>query len=251
MRRNLPTSTTRPYRSLPFFNQLPTRDQELMLLLGTELIVPPGTVVASSACGGRQCTLLLSGSLTWSEPDMSGGLHPIRCLRVGDFLDEEALSWACATEDGPGAFWVHAATDTRILVFHRTEYKALVHRAPSIGALVELCTAVHLSTWRPQTGHPSPGYLSGEEVTDATESVSVNGFQAPDVWSQDSPRDSNASSAPSTGDSVRRQIGGSPGQLSDPRRTDSRSLSRWLITAIGLDGSRAATVMPGSQPGAG
>jgi hypothetical protein len=178
MRRNLPTSTIRPYRSLPFFNQLPPRDQELMLRLGTELIVPPGTIVASSADGGRQCTLLLSGSLTWSEPDLSGGLNATRCLQIGDFLDEEALSWACATEDGPGAFWVHAAIESRILVFHRMEFNALVRQAPNVGSLAELCTAAHLSTWRPQTAHPPSGPQTVGGVAAATPYVPVNGYPA-------------------------------------------------------------------------
>lgn len=164
MSRSMSRKYMRQYRSLPFFNQLPHRSQELLRRMGTELIVLPGGVVASSDDGGRQCALLLSGTFTWSEPDPSGQLEPIRCLGAGDFLDEEALSWACATEEGPGAFSVQASTEARVLVFHRLEFKELVRQAPSVASVAAVRTAAHMAAWQPRTGRVASAAPAVEEA---------------------------------------------------------------------------------------
>jgi hypothetical protein len=150
MRRAISRRSMQTYRWLPFFNQIPAREQDLLLRFGTELIVPPRAVVASSAHEGRQCTLLVTGSFTWSEPDLSGSYEPTRRLNAGDFVDEGVLSWFCSTEDGPGAFLVHACTESRVLVYHRSEFAALVQQAPRTRSLVASRTAAHLAAWGPQ-----------------------------------------------------------------------------------------------------
>ena len=48
---HIPTKIMRPYRSLPFFNQVPARERELLVRMGTELIVPAGTVVGLTLDG--------------------------------------------------------------------------------------------------------------------------------------------------------------------------------------------------------
>jgi CRP-like cAMP-binding protein len=159
---HIPKKIMRPYRSLPFFNQVPPREQKLLLRMGTELIVPAGTVVASSGDGGRQCTILLSGTFTWFEPDPLGEFEPTRRLGAGDFLDEAALSWACASEDGPGAFQVDASTESRVLVYHRSEFTAVIHQAPTTRSLAALCTETHVAAWEPGSVRPLVG-LSGSD----------------------------------------------------------------------------------------
>jgi hypothetical protein len=161
--------TAKPDRSWPLLNHLPLREQELLWRMGTELIVPPGTVVASSADGGRQCTLVLSGACIWSEPDVSGRFEPRRRIGPGDILNEEVLSWVSATEDGPGGFRVHAASESRVLVFHRSEFRRLVEQAPRIGSWAMACTAIHLYTWRPRTACPSPDAGGARSTSDWAE----------------------------------------------------------------------------------
>ncbi|HEV3281744.1 MAG TPA: cyclic nucleotide-binding domain-containing protein [Acidimicrobiales bacterium] len=160
---HIPTKIMRPYRSLPFFNQVPARERELLVRMGTELIVPAGTVVASSGNGGRQCTILLSGTFTWFEPDLAGGFEPTRHLSAGDFLDEAALCRACAGEHGPGAFLVHASTDSRVFVYHRSEFTAVLRDAPRTRSLAALCTGIHLSAWEPTSVRPLVG-LRGSNI---------------------------------------------------------------------------------------
>jgi hypothetical protein len=218
-----------------------------MLRMGTELVVPPGTVVASSACGGRQCTLLLKGSFTWSEPDLSGGQHPARCLQAGDFLDEEALSWACGTEDGPGAFWVHADAESRVLVFNRLEFQALVQQAPNVGSLANLSTATHLSAWRPRAMDPSPGHQSVHEVSTAFQAGPVT-VPTPEIWPEQSGADHRSSIQTASDDAPDRLFG--PLADSSDRRRDAcaRGLSRWLIAAMNPDRVRTATSLIGERP---
>jgi hypothetical protein len=151
MRRDPLRRIDRKTRSLPFFTQLSDREQELLWRLGTELELRPGTLVASSSEGGRQCTIVLNGTCAWSEPDLSGAFGTKRLVGPGAFLDEEALSWVCATEDGPGAFQVRAATEARVLAFHRSEFRSLVRQAPRIGRVASVCTAVLLAPWRPES----------------------------------------------------------------------------------------------------
>jgi hypothetical protein len=166
MRRRIPRTFMRRYESLPFFDQLQMRDQELLRRSGSELIVPPGRVVASSTDGAAQCVLLLTGAFIWSEPDVAGRLQPTRPLPSGHFLDEEALAWACAAEEGPGAFSVHASTESRILAFHRPEFTELAHQAPQIASLAALHTAAHITAWQPRPLSTLPWAQAIDEAAD-------------------------------------------------------------------------------------
>lgn len=173
MGRAISKKVLRSHGGFPFLGDLPVGEQALLLSTGTELVVPPGTLLASSRGRSCQSTLLVDGVAAWFEPHPTGGFDMTRQLGPGDFLDEETLSWLCAIEDGPGGFRVESLACCRVVAFDRREFRWLVSRAPGVGCLAAARTSAHLGTWARSPGVGATG--DGEGRPGRRPSVSAGG----------------------------------------------------------------------------
>lgn len=139
-RRTKPTTANTTLRAVPLFQGC--SDPELARLdsLTTEVTLRSGQVLCTEGAPGHEFLLLLEGS---ASVESSSGLRSD--LGSGDFIGELAL-----IDQGPRTATVTMTTDGRALVLSGSEFRQVLHEAPTIavGMLPILCARARSSMAR-------------------------------------------------------------------------------------------------------
>jgi CRP/FNR family transcriptional regulator, cyclic AMP receptor protein len=126
MRDPVPKKVLEGLAKVPLFSACDKEELRRVARLGTETVVPDGTVLAEQQKPGFEFCLVLDGEVRCLIDDKL-----VATIGAGDFFGEMAL-----IDRGPRVATIVAAGPVRLLVFDAREFGTLLDTAPTIAKKV-------------------------------------------------------------------------------------------------------------------